>query len=459
MQQMESFMHPRIAVAALLCIVVFRIVIWDMQYEEGGYQNTLAVCTMLRDDAPYLREWILFHRALGVGHFYLYDHGSVDGYARVVEEFVQSGLVTSIPWTSCHIAPEMHRQAPCQVLAMSDCISRTRQDRAAAWTGVFDVDEFMYTPSCSNGSLVRVLAAQPWYVASIVVQGRVSGTQGFETPEEGAASWVTLSYLYRAPKDGKVEGDPIMGFNDAVKSIGRTQHLYSSSVHRFWINPLSILSFHVPIEFDTSNSSSIRLRHYQYKSYDSVRTKVMRNGNPAIAYRADRDYWSSSYLDDEVAQCTRSLGLGPATPLVDDDYYHSTEEGMCAVVVHSNASDGVVKIRKSFWSVRRAFPRAVLIDLVGSAEARAALRGSHRYRHVVVANQEEIDYLSVCDGNIGEKKILWVPRASWELLGENDATTPTLEKKDDQHPPPMWIQSDGKEEEEEEAAYFWFIND
>jgi hypothetical protein len=452
-------------ITALLCIVLFRVITWDAQHEaeEVGYKNTLAVCTMLRDDAPYLREWLLFHQALGVGHFYLYDHGSVDGYARVVEEFVQSGLVTSIPWTSCPLAPEMHRQAPCQVSAMSDCISRTRH--TAAWIGIFDVDEFMYTPSsCSKGSLVRALGMQPWYVASIAVQGRVSGTQGFETPEEGAASWVTLSYLYRAPKDGKVEGDPIMGFNDAVKSIGRTQHLYSSSIHRFWIKPLSILSLHVPIELDT-NSSSIRLRHYQYKSYSSVKAKVMRNANPAIAYRADRDYWSSSYPDDEVARCTRSLGLGPTTPMmVDDDYYYDytldPTEGKetCAVVVHSNASDGVVKIRKSFWSVRRAFPRAVLIDLVGSAEARAALRGSHRYRHI---DKEKIDHLSACDGNIGDR-ILWVPRASWELLGEGDATTPSSSTTlhDDQQPP-VWIRSDGQGGgggKEERAAYFWFIH-
>ena len=38
----------------------------------------LAICAIFRDEAPFLDEWIAFHRLMGVEHFFLYDNGSVD---------------------------------------------------------------------------------------------------------------------------------------------------------------------------------------------------------------------------------------------------------------------------------------------------------------------------------------------------------------------------------------------
>lgn len=35
-----------------------------------SYSVYLAVCAIFRDEAPYLAEWIEFHRLVGVEHFY-----------------------------------------------------------------------------------------------------------------------------------------------------------------------------------------------------------------------------------------------------------------------------------------------------------------------------------------------------------------------------------------------------
>jgi hypothetical protein len=31
----------------------------------------LSICAMYRNEAPYLREWVAFHRLMGVERFYL----------------------------------------------------------------------------------------------------------------------------------------------------------------------------------------------------------------------------------------------------------------------------------------------------------------------------------------------------------------------------------------------------
>jgi len=62
----------------------------------------LAICATIKDEAPYIPEWIEFHRGVGVEHFFLYDNLSSDGSKEVLEPWVRAGLVTlsgcSIPF-------------------------------------------------------------------------------------------------------------------------------------------------------------------------------------------------------------------------------------------------------------------------------------------------------------------------------------------------------------------------
>jgi hypothetical protein len=39
----------------------------------------LAGFAIFKDEAPYLLEWIAFHKMIGVALFVLYDNGSTDG--------------------------------------------------------------------------------------------------------------------------------------------------------------------------------------------------------------------------------------------------------------------------------------------------------------------------------------------------------------------------------------------
>lgn len=53
--------------------------------EQLGY---LAVVAMVKNEGSYLREWLAFHRLVGVQHVFLYDNGSSDetlsGFSRLL---------------------------------------------------------------------------------------------------------------------------------------------------------------------------------------------------------------------------------------------------------------------------------------------------------------------------------------------------------------------------------------
>lgn len=48
--------------------------------------KSLAICALIRDEAPYMAEWLEFHRLVGVSRFVLYDDHSTDGTRNVILE-------------------------------------------------------------------------------------------------------------------------------------------------------------------------------------------------------------------------------------------------------------------------------------------------------------------------------------------------------------------------------------
>ena len=56
--------------------------------------STIHVATVMKNEAPYVAEWLEFHRAAGIGHFYLYLNDCTDDTASRLAPFAQSGDVT-----------------------------------------------------------------------------------------------------------------------------------------------------------------------------------------------------------------------------------------------------------------------------------------------------------------------------------------------------------------------------
>lgn len=63
-----------------------------------GYEYQLSIVTIFKDNAPFLKEWIEYHRLVGVEHFYLYDNSSSDNPREVLEPYIRENIVTLIDW-------------------------------------------------------------------------------------------------------------------------------------------------------------------------------------------------------------------------------------------------------------------------------------------------------------------------------------------------------------------------
>ena len=60
--------------------------------------DKIAICAIFKDEAPYLLEWIAFHKMVGVDLFVLYDNGSTDGGPDLIRRSSFARNVTLIEW-------------------------------------------------------------------------------------------------------------------------------------------------------------------------------------------------------------------------------------------------------------------------------------------------------------------------------------------------------------------------
>ncbi|MBS3905011.1 MAG: glycosyltransferase family 92 protein [Simkania sp.] len=111
------------------------------------YPHTLAICAMFKNEAPWLKEWIEYHRLLGATHFYLYNNDSTDTYDEVLQPYIDLGVVELIDWSSSkeeHAIRGYDNYAwvPFQIGAYNDCLKH-RALSQALWVAVIDIDEFL----------------------------------------------------------------------------------------------------------------------------------------------------------------------------------------------------------------------------------------------------------------------------------------------------------------------------
>jgi len=69
-----------------------------MPLEEDVFKYKFSICAVFKNEEKYLEEWIEYHRIVGVEHFYLYNNGSIDGSVKVLNPYIEAGIVTLVDW-------------------------------------------------------------------------------------------------------------------------------------------------------------------------------------------------------------------------------------------------------------------------------------------------------------------------------------------------------------------------
>lgn len=109
-----------------------------------AYPFELSVCAIFRNEAPYLKEWIEFHKLAGVQHFVLYNNLSTDSFQDVLKPYIEDQIVELYDW-DWQISPGVFDW---QIAAYNDGLEKLRAK--SKWVAFIDIDEFLFPTLVDN---------------------------------------------------------------------------------------------------------------------------------------------------------------------------------------------------------------------------------------------------------------------------------------------------------------------
>ncbi len=106
---------------------------------KSTYPYQISIQAVFRDDAPFLKEWIEYHRLIGVEHFWLFNNLSKDDYLSVLQPYLKEGVVELIDW---HY--ESNSRKEWQPVQKKDITEGIRlANKKTKWLAIIDTDEFI----------------------------------------------------------------------------------------------------------------------------------------------------------------------------------------------------------------------------------------------------------------------------------------------------------------------------
>lgn len=215
-----------------------------VQPKEKKYK--IAICAIFKNEALYLREWIEYHKIVGVEHFYLYNNNSEDDYQSVLASYISEGTVTLLQW------PQNQAQIQCY----HDGIDRFKDE--TEWMAFIDIDEFIVPNSTDN--IYDFLKPFQKKRPVVIAYWKMFGTSG----------------LLKRDTDGLVTKDLTVCWNKYI-NIGK-------------------IFFNTAFHFDKNNKRNKILHHYAWGKWGSISippvnifNKMCTFGKNPIPRRVERD--------------------------------------------------------------------------------------------------------------------------------------------------------------------------
>ena len=271
--------------------------------------------TTVKNEAPFLLEWIAHHRGAGITDFLIYSNDCTDGTDAMLQTLDQAGVVTHVPQTV-----EAKKSPQWQALRAA---WKHPLRKACDWALVSDVDEFINIHT-GNHTFADLITALPQNAEAITLPWRLFGNNGIpffqDTP-------VTEQLTHSAPVECPY---PIAAtlFKSLVRTDGRFNQF---GVHRpgqknpekhgvpIWVNGDGIA---LPAIFSTNDKrlsmlglpngrTLVECNHYSLKSAESFLIKRDR-GLPNRSQKSlDLTYWVERNFN--TVPNTSIAAMSPAT--------------------------------------------------------------------------------------------------------------------------------------------------
>jgi hypothetical protein len=243
-----------------------------------------CITAIIKNEATYIEEWLCYHRALGVDHFFIFDNNSEDNIDQVLKPYLTHGIATLIRW------PLLGGQIDAYNYALHFF------GQATEWMAYIDLDEFIVLkdsdslPAFLSGLEGADQVLMPW--RSI----------GFSGHRKRPAGLVIENYI-------QAQDIPPDGFARLhVKGIVRCAAAKRVTAHYTITHSQATvdgLNRRVPEDFALQKPTyeRIQLNHYYTKSYEEFEAKLARGQGDNGAEKGKVDFNRPGFnTEDRSAQ-------------------------------------------------------------------------------------------------------------------------------------------------------------
>lgn len=253
--------------------------------------TTIVAC--MKNEGPYILEWISHHRAIGVDRFLIYTNGCEDGTDAILQRLDAMGVVE-------HRANDDWRGKSPQQFALNRAMDEPAvQD--ATWVLHIDVDEFVNVRT-GDGTLAALLAALPPGTSAVALTWRLFGHAGITAFDDAP---VMAQFTRAAPRHC-----PKPHIAWGFKTLLRTDGTYGKlSCHRpqkpdpavrdriVWVNgsgqpmPGTFRDRGWRSDLATIGYDLVQLNHYALRSAESFLIKRQRGRALHVDRTIGLNYW------------------------------------------------------------------------------------------------------------------------------------------------------------------------
>lgn len=235
----------------------FLLIFLSCSLSAAEYRYQLSICAIFQNEAPYLKEWLEYHRLLGVEHFFLINHLSQDHFQEVLEPYIQEGIVELK--NEKRKADTIQTFNPLQCNHYTECIKNARG--ISKWVAFIDIDEFILP--MEKKPLLDILAPFEKFGA-VGVNWLMFGTSNVKKIPEDR---LLIEMLTSCTETGYAN-------NRYVKSIIRPEfasHFENPHQPVFLDDYFAVNTNKLPFDGDMSDyvlSNKLRINHYWTKDED-----------------------------------------------------------------------------------------------------------------------------------------------------------------------------------------------
>ena len=223
----------------------------------------LSVCSIFKDEAPYLKEWIEYHLLAGVERFYLYDNNSSDNPLELLQPYIDKGIV---------VYHKLDGEGK-QYVAYRDAIYKYKKQ--TYWMAIIDLDEFILP--VEKDDIKEFLKDYEKY-PGVVINQQVFDSNGYKTKPNVP---VIEAYTKISKEYGVI-------LSAQIKSIFKPQEvseIHTAHYANYKGNKLAVYPNLLEVPANTYGivcnylevMSKIRLNHYYTKSEEEYLKRCNRN--------------------------------------------------------------------------------------------------------------------------------------------------------------------------------------